>query len=70
MPRSGITRPIGVSTHGLQIPRIVPHWQCGGEIRTAMEQHEVSSGQLYKWRKQALSGDLSGFSALRIYHHC
>ena len=35
----------------------------GGEVRTAMERHEVSSGQLYTWRKQAMSGELSGFSA-------
>jgi transposase len=35
----------------------------GGGVRTAMERHEVSSGQLYTWRKQAMSGELSGFSA-------
>ena len=34
-----------------------------GGVRTAMERHEVSSGQLYTWRKQAMSGELSGFSA-------
>jgi transposase len=28
-----------------------------------MERHEVSSGQLYTWRKQAMSGELSGFCA-------
>jgi transposase len=32
----------------------------GGAVRTAMERHEVSSGQLYTWRKQAMSGELSG----------
>jgi transposase len=32
----------------------------GGGVRTAMERHEVSSGQLYRWRKQAMSGELSG----------
>jgi transposase len=32
-------------------------------VRTAMERHEVLSGQLYTWRKQAMSGELSGFSA-------
>lgn len=35
----------------------------GGGVRTAMERHEVSSGQLYTWRKQAMSGELSGFCA-------
>ena len=34
-----------------------------GGVRAAMERHEVSSGQLYTWRKQAMSGELSGFSA-------
>jgi transposase len=32
----------------------------GGEVRAAMERHEVSSGQLYTWRRQAMSGELSG----------
>ena len=35
----------------------------GGCVRTAMERHEVSSGQLYTWRKQAMSGELIGFAA-------
>ena len=35
----------------------------GGAVHTAMERHEVSSGQLYTWRKQAMSGELSGFCA-------
>ena len=35
----------------------------GGGVCTAMERHEVFSGQLYTWRKQAMSGELSGFSA-------
>jgi transposase len=34
-----------------------------GCVRTAMERHEVSSGQLYTWRKQAMSGELSGVAA-------
>jgi transposase len=29
-------------------------------VLAAMERHEVSSGQLYTWRKQAMSGELSG----------
>jgi transposase len=35
----------------------------GGCVRTAMERHEVSSGQLYTWRHQAMSGELSGMAA-------
>ena len=35
----------------------------GGGVRTAMERHQVSSGQLYTWRKQAMSGELSGVPA-------
>lgn len=34
----------------------------GGCVRTSMERHEVSSGQLYTWRRQAMSGELTGFS--------
>ena len=32
----------------------------GGCVRTAMDLHEISSGQLYTWRRQAMSGELSG----------
>lgn len=32
----------------------------GGCVRTAMDLHEVTSGQLYTWRRQAMSGELSG----------
>ena len=32
----------------------------GGCVRTAMDSHEVTSGQLYSWRRQAMSGELSG----------
>ncbi len=35
----------------------------GGCVRAAMERHEVSSGQLYTWRRQAMSGELSGVAA-------
>ena len=34
----------------------------GGCVRTAIEHHEVSSGQLYTWRRQAMSGELTGFA--------
>ena len=32
----------------------------GGCVRTAMDRHEVTSGQLYTWRRQAMSGELGG----------
>jgi transposase len=35
----------------------------GGCVRTAMEQHDVSSGQLYTWRHQAMSGEVTGMAA-------
>ena len=34
----------------------------GGCVSTAMARHEVSSGQLYTWRRQAMSGELTGFA--------
>jgi transposase len=34
----------------------------GGCVRTAIDLHEVSSGQLYTWRRQAMSGELTGRS--------
>jgi len=34
----------------------------GGGVRRAMDLHEVSSGQLYTWRRQAMSGELGGRS--------
>jgi transposase len=38
----------------------------GGCVRTAMERHEVSSGQLYTWRNQAMSGELTGMVASAV----
>ena len=35
---------------------------AGGCVRAAMDLHEVSSGQLYTWRRQAMSGELTGRS--------
>jgi len=32
----------------------------GGSVREAIELHEVSSGLLYTWRRQAMSGELTG----------
>ncbi|WP_286869653.1 transposase [Sphingobium sp.] len=31
-----------------------------GAVRTACERHEVGSGQLYTWRRRAMSGELTG----------
>lgn len=31
-----------------------------GSVRSACERHEVGSGQLYTWRKVAMSGELTG----------
>ncbi|WP_231727415.1 MULTISPECIES: IS66-like element accessory protein TnpA [unclassified Sphingomonas] len=34
-----------------------------GSVRLACERHEVGSGQLYTWRRQAMSGELAGIRA-------
>lgn len=34
----------------------------GGCVRTALERHGLSSGQLYTWRRQAMSGELTGIA--------
>lgn len=31
-----------------------------GCVRTAIERHEVGSGSIYTWRRQAMSGELTG----------
>lgn len=31
-----------------------------GSVRTACEQHEIGSGLIYTWRRQAMSGELTG----------
>ena len=31
-----------------------------GSVRDAVEQHEVGSGQLYTWRRQAMAGTFAG----------
>lgn len=36
----------------------------GGSVREAIELHEVSSGLLYTWRRQAVAGTLEGLPAL------
>ena len=37
-----------------------------GSVRAACERHEVGSGQLYTWRRQAMSGELSGVKKLAL----
>ena len=32
----------------------------GGCVRAACERHEVGSGSIYTWRRQAMSGELAG----------
>jgi len=32
----------------------------GGSVRASMERHEITSGLLYTWRRQAMSGELAG----------
>ncbi|EQB30010.1 IS66-like element accessory protein TnpA [Sphingobium ummariense] len=32
----------------------------GGSVLDACERHEVGSGQIYTWRRQAMSGELTG----------
>jgi transposase len=32
----------------------------GGSVRAACERHGVGSGQMYTWRRQAMSGELTG----------
>jgi transposase len=34
----------------------------GGSVRAACEQHEIGSGSIYTWRRQAMSGELVGVS--------
>jgi transposase len=38
----------------------------GGSVRGACERHEVGSGQLYTWRRQAMAGELTGIKALTL----
>ncbi len=33
---------------------------CEGSVRAACERHEIGSGQLYTWRRLAMSGELTG----------
>ncbi len=33
---------------------------AGGSVRAAMERHDIGSGPIYVWRRQAMSGELTG----------
>jgi transposase len=35
-------------------------FEPGGSVRESMERHDVTSGLLYTWRRQAISGELAG----------
>lgn len=38
----------------------------GGSVRASMERHEITSGLLYTWRRQAMSGELAGTPRLAL----
>ena len=38
----------------------------GGSVRASMERHAVTSGQLYTWRRQAMSGELASTPRLAL----
>lgn len=37
-----------------------------GSVREACERHDIGSGQVYTWRRQALSGELTGCKTLAV----
>ncbi len=37
-----------------------------GSVREACERHDIGSGQVYTWRRQALSGELTGRKTLAV----
>jgi transposase len=39
---------------------------CEGSVRSACERHEIGSGQLYTWRRQAMSGEPTGIKAMAL----
>jgi len=41
----------------------------GGCVRASIEQHEVSSGQLHTWHRQAVSGELTGVAPPMLLRH-
>ena len=49
-------------TVGQKLRMLRDAFGSGGSVRTAIERHEISSGLLYTWRKQAMSGELTGIT--------
>ena len=49
-------------TVGQKLGMLRDAFGSGGSVRTAIERHEISSGLLYTWRKQAMSGELTGIT--------
>lgn len=37
-------------------------FEPGGSVRAAIEQHEVGSGAIYTWRRQAMSGAMTAIT--------
>lgn len=38
----------------------------GGSVRAAMEHHDIGSGPIYVWRRQAMSGELTGMRPVAL----
>ena len=49
-------------TVGQKLGLVRDAFGSGGSVRAAIDRHEVSSGLLYTWRKQAMSGELTGIT--------
>ena len=49
-------------TVGQKLGMLRDAFGSGGSVRAAIERHEISSGLLYIWRKQAMSGELTGIT--------
>ena len=49
-------------TVGQKLGMLRDAFGSGGSVRTAIERHEISSGLLYTWRKQSMSGELTGIT--------
>ena len=45
---------------GVQLAILRDAFGCEGSVRSACERHEIGSGQLYTWRRLAMSGELTG----------
>ena len=56
-------------TVGQKLGMLRDAFGSGGSVRTATEQHEISSGLLYTWRKQAMSGELTGITPVAALPH-